>query len=511
MTDPTGIAEKLKPHARVPNKPVLACWMGGSSVAAGEAILNDAGIPTFKYPDTAARVFNYMAQYSYNLRGLYETPVMPDAVEGIPDREAAARLLESARSEGRTLLTEFESKRLLALYGIPTIDTRIAATEDDAIRHAEAIGFPVVLKLHSTVITHKTDVGGVQLNLRDVDAVRRAYARIAEGVNRAGQSNAFHGVTVQPMAKLDGYELIVGSSLDPQFGPVLLFGSGGMLVEVYKDRALALAPLTTTLAERMMEQTRIYKALLGVRGRPPVDMDALKKLVVRFGQLVVEQRLIKEIDINPLLASHEQMTALDARVVLHGPEVGESELPRPAIHPYPQRYMGPWVRQDGEEMRIRPIRAEDEPKMVRFHGTLSEDSVYLRYASLLKLSQRVAHERLARICFIDYERQIALVAERRDPGSDDSRIIAVARLTKVYGTNDAEFALLVSDAYQRRGIGTDMLRQLIEIGRDEGLDRITADILLQNTGMQHVCRKLGFELVRNADPDDPMMKAVKRL
>jgi acetyltransferase len=169
------------------------------------------------------------------------------------------------------------------------------------------------------------------------------------------------------------------------------------------------------------------------------------------------------------------------------------------------------VRQDGEEMRIRPIRAEDEPKMVRFHGTLSEDSVYLRYASLLKLSQRVAHERLARICFIDYERQIALVAERRDPGSDDSRIIAVARLTKVYGTNDAEFALLVSDAYQRRGIGTDMLRQLIEIGRDEGLDRITADILLQNTGMQHVCRKLGFELVRNADPDDPMMKAVKRL
>ena len=511
MTDPTGIAEKLKSHARVPGKPVLACWMGGSSVVAGEAILNDAGIPTFRYPDTAARVFNYMAQYSYNLRGLYETPTLAEAEEGIPDRTAASELIETARAEGRTLLTEYESKRLLELYGIQTVETRIAATEEEAVREAEAIGYPVVLKLHSTIITHKTDVGGVQLDLQNAEAVRAAFARIRQGVEKVGQPDAFLGVTVQRMAKLDGYELIIGSSLDVQFGPVILFGSGGQLVEVYRDRALALAPLTTTLAERMMEQTRIYKALLGVRGRPPVDVEELKKLIVRFGQLVVEQRMIKEIDINPLLASHEHLIALDARVVLHEPDVVEEDLPRLAIHPYPQRYAGTWTTEDGEEIRIRPIRAEDEPMMVAFHESLSENSVYLRYASLLKLSQRVAHERLSQICFIDYERQIALVAERRDSVSGETQIIAVARLTKIYGTNDAEFALLISDAHQRRGIGTNMLRRLIDIGREEGLDRIMADILVQNVPMQHVCRKLGFDIVRNTDSEDPMLKAVKRL
>ncbi len=511
MTDSTAIAEKLKSHARVPDKPVLACWMGGSSVAAGEAILNDAGIPTFKYPDTAARIFNYMARYSYNLRGIYETPMMADSEEGVPDRDAASALIDSVRREGRTLLTEYESKRLLTLYGIPTVETRIATSVDDAVREAAEIGYPVVLKLHSTTITHKTDVDGVHLNLRDEDAVRTAFDRIRQGVAAAGHADAFEGVTVQPMAKLDGYEIIIGSSLDEQFGPVILFGSGGQLVEVYRDRALSLAPLTTTLAERMMEQTKIYEALKGVRGRPPVDLDELKKMIVRFSQMTVEHRRIKEIDINPLLASHERLIALDARVVLHEPDIDDADLPRPAIHPYPQRYMQPWTSPDGEELIIRPIRAEDEPLMVDFHETLSESSVYLRYASLLKLSQRVAHERLAQICFIDYERQIALVAERRNPETGEPQIIAVGRLTKIFGTNDAEFALVVSDAYQRRGIGTEILRRLVSIGRDDKLDRITADILLENVPMQQVSRKLGFDLVRNTDEGDPMLKAVLNL
>ena len=227
----------------------------------------------------------------------------------------------------------------------------------------------------------------------------------------------FQGVTVQPMVKLDGYELIIGSSLDPQFGPVLLFGTGGQLVEVFKDRSLGLPPLNTTLARRMMEQTRIITALKGVRGRRPVDLAALEQLLVRFSYLVVEQPWIKELDINPLLASPDRLLALDARVIVHGPEVQDAEILRPAIRPYPTQYVSSWTAKDGMPLVIRPIRPEDEPLLVQFHGTLSDRSVVLRYFHVMTLSTRVAHERLTRICFIDYDREMALVAERQDPQS----------------------------------------------------------------------------------------------
>ncbi len=268
MTDPTRTAEQLQPYAQSLGKPVIANWMGGRDVEPGELLLNRMNIPTFPYPDTAARVFDYMAHYSENLRALYETP-MPavDENNDVVDRERAAGIIRSVRDSGRTILTEFESKQLLTCYGIPTVDTRIARTEDEAVNAANAIGYPVVLKIHSETITHKTDVGGVQLNLADARAVRTAYNAIAESVKAKARAEDFLGVTVQPMARTEGYELILGSSIDPQFGPVLLFGLGGQLVEVFKDRALGIPPLTTTLARRMMEQTRIYKALEG-RTRP---------------------------------------------------------------------------------------------------------------------------------------------------------------------------------------------------------------------------------------------------
>ncbi len=312
MTDPTLTAEQLKPHATSTGKPILASWMGGAEVAGGNMILNRASIPTFPYPDTAAQVFDYMWRYSSNLRSLYETP-LPSLELGKdgPDLARASKLIETARQSGRTILTEVESKQLLAAYGIPTVETRVATSETEAVTCAEEIGYPVVLKLFSETITHKTDVGGVQLNLSGVDAVRRAYRAIEAAVRDKVGAEHFLGVTVQPMIPLDGYELILGSSLDPQFGPVLLFGSGGQLVEVYRDRALALPPLTTTLARRMMEQTRVFTALEGVRGRPPVDLAALEQLLVRFSYLVVEQRQVKEIDINPLLASTGRLLALE--------------------------------------------------------------------------------------------------------------------------------------------------------------------------------------------------------
>jgi acetyltransferase len=216
------------------------------------------------------------------------------------------------------------------------------------------------------------------------------------------------------MSKLEGYELILGSSIDPQFGPVLLFGLGGSLVEVFKDRALALPPLNTTLARRMMEQTRIYKALQGVRGRKPVDMQALELLMVHFSELIAEQPLIKELDINPLLASPERLLALDARVVIYEPDVSQASLPALAIRPYPEHYVTTWTTRNGLPVTIRPVRPEDEIPLVRFHETLSDRTVYLRYLGPVMLDERVTHDRLARICHCDYDREITLIVEHED-------------------------------------------------------------------------------------------------
>ncbi len=497
MTDPTQIAEQLKPYAQKAGKPVFASWMGGSETKTGETLLNRASIPTYPYPDDAARLFNLMWQYSYNLSGIYETPILPSSEETGPDRALAQQMIETARKAGRTILTELESKQLLAAYNIPIVHTGVAKTEENAVNWANSLGYPVVLKLFSETITHKTDVGGVQLNLTDEEAVRWAYNTIKSTVTEKVGAEHFLGVTVQEMVRQDGaYELIVGSIVDPQFGPVLVFGSGGQLVEVFKDRAIALPPLNTTLARRMIEQTQIYKALKGVRGRQAIDLAELEQIMVRFSQLVIEQRWIKEIDINPLQASSDQLIALDARIILHDLDVEENQLPKTAICPYPRQYVTPWQLNDGTPITIRPIRPEDEPLIVQFHQTLSEESVYLRYFSLMKLSRRIAHERLTRICFIDYDREMALVADYKNPQTGEHEILGVARLSKMHGINEGEFAMLISDPYQRRGLGTELLKRIIHVGRQEKLTRITADILAENVPMQKVAEKVGFHLER---------------
>jgi len=507
MTDPTQIAEKLRPYAKLDGKPILASWMGGVESSAGEDILNNAGIPTFPYPDTAVKVFEYMWHYTYNLRGLYETPV-PALEADSSARAQACALIAGVRASGRTILTEAESKQLLALYGVPTVQTLVASTPDEAAQFAGKIGYPVVLKLHSETITHKTDVGGVQLNLANEAAVRRAWTAIETGVREKAGPGHFQGVTVQPMVSRDGYELIVGSSIDAQFGPVLLFGSGGVMVEVYKDRALALPPLNTTLARRMMEQTKVFTALQGIRGRKPVSLEELDQLLVRFSRLVVEQPWIKEIDINPLMASPERLLALDARVIVYDQSTREQDLPRTAIRPYPVQYAGTWTTKDGTQINIRPIRPEDEPLMVEFHHRLSERSVYFRYFHLLNLSQRTAHERLTRMCFIDYDRGMALVAERENPDGGHE-LLGIGRLTRVHGTADAEMAVLVSDDFQGRGLGSELIAQLIKIAKQEKIGRITADILAENRSMQRVCERLGFQL--KYDPDDATVKVEMHL
>ncbi|HFQ94179.1 MAG TPA: GNAT family N-acetyltransferase, partial [Anaerolineae bacterium] len=410
------------------------------------------------------------------------------------------QMIETARADGRTLLTERESKRVLDAYGIPTIATRLARTVDEAVQIAGEMGYPVVLKLNSAAIAHKAEVGGVRLDLAAPEEVRHAWQSMQEMVAQKRSPADFQGATVQPMLQLNrGYELILGSAPDPQFGPTLLFGAGGALAELLRDTVAGLPPLTTTLARRMMERTRIFKALLGGYGRPPVDLETLEAILVRFSYLVAFQPWIREIDINPLFVSADRVVALDARMVLYGPDARKDDLPRLAIRPYPIRYVRPYTSKKGVQYTIRPILPEDEPKVAQFHATLSERSVYLRYFRAINLDARIQHEQLARICFIDYDRDMALAAERRNPDTGEEEIVALGRITKAHTANEAEFAIIVSDDQQGQGLGTELLRRLLEYARDEGVARVVAYILAENRGMLAVSEKLGFQFQRDGE------------
>ncbi|MEX1317099.1 MAG: GNAT family N-acetyltransferase [Synechococcaceae cyanobacterium] len=434
MTDPTTTAQRLRELAAGSGKPLLASWMGGDEVAAGVAILNAAGIATNPYPDAAARLFNALWRFSYTLRGLYETPAL------LPESDDAAGLSAADHAAGRRVLEQAQA------------EGRELLSAQEAKQVLASYGIPVA----------------------DPRPAPSAAASPGE------------------------LELIVGSSIDSQFGPVIQFGSGGSLAEVYHDCAVGLPPLNTTLARRLMEQTRVYRALQGMRGGPPADLEELERLLVRLSQLVLEQPAIREIGINPLLVRPgdrlRPLEVLDARILIQPVAGATCHLPRPAIRPYPSQYVRPWRLRDGTAVTIRPIRPEDEPLLVAFHRGLSEESVYTRYFHMASLSHRIAHERLVRICFSDYERELALVVDRRDPASGEHRLLAVGRLSRLHERNDAEFSLLIGDAHQHQGLGTALLGQLLRAGREEGIDRVTAEILHENGAMQRVCRRLGFQL-----------------
>ncbi|MCL4508208.1 MAG: bifunctional acetate--CoA ligase family protein/GNAT family N-acetyltransferase [Chloroflexi bacterium] len=493
MTDPTRTAEALVQVARGNQKPVLASWMGGGLVAPSVSTLNAASIPTFDHPDEAAKAFTAMWRYSDHLRSLYETPVLTPPTSPTSDPATIRGWLSEARRAGRTVLTENESKRLLQAYGITTVPTALANTAEQAVAHAELIGYPVVLKLHSSKITHKTDVGGVELHLISAETVTTAFHRIKSVVTSQLGTEAFEGVTVQKMVKHWGVELVIGSTVDAQFGPVVLFGAGGQLVEIWQDRALGLPPLNSTLAHRQIEQTKIYRALRNVRGHGPADLQALTVMLVRFSQFVATERAIREVDVNPIVLTDDGPLALDARVVLYPTEALEEDLPPLAIRPYPQHYSGVWRLRDGNSVEIRPIRPEDESLMRAFHETLSEQSIYLRFFHLMSFEQRVAHERLIRRCFIDYDREIALVADHREEDGGHA-ILGIGRIVKARMQPEAEFSLLVSDRYQAQGLGTELLLRLIAIARSEGLERLTGDILMENIAMRRISAELGFSL-----------------
>lgn len=502
MTEPEQAAGLVRKAAETIKKPLIASWMGGSRMQLAANVLNEARIPTFEYPDAAARSFAYMWRYTSYLHALYETPVFAgDLPKDGPRR--VAEIIAGAVAKDRTILTEHESKQVLAAYELPVTLSTLASSADEAVAAAELIGYPVVLKLNSETVTHKSDRGGVQLDLKNAEGVRSGFAKI----QGAFADGSFQGVTVQPMVSTAGYELILGSSTDPQFGPVLVFGLGGQLVEVLRDNAHALPPLTTTLARRMMENTRILQALKGVRGRKPVDLVKLEELLVRFSELVVENPRIAEIEINPLLASEQGFIALDARVILHPATMRDAELPRPAIRPYPSQYISNWQTHDGTSFTLRPIRPDDEPLMVDFHHQLSENSVYMRFFLPLKLDFRVSHERLFTKCFIDYDREIGLVAEYADE-EGARRIAGIARLIRKHSGNSAEVAFLIADKFQNRGLGTHMLDITIQIARKEGISTLEGATLSDNFNMKEMFIKAGFHF---APPEDGVASAELQL
>lgn len=510
MTDPTKTAKILAQYKSQIQKPLLASWMGGESVDPGRAVLKNAGIPVFNYPDRASRIFYYMWKYSHNLESLYKTPVLAEdgaEWEGSVDADILPSLTASADRENRTVLTEEESKKLLEAYGLPVVTTRMASNPDEAAALAREMGYPVVLKLYSKTITHKSDVGGVQLDLKNDQDVRLAFSRIESEVTRRAGREHFMGVTVQRMIRQDGTELILGSTVDAQLGPILLFGAGGRLVEVLEDHALGLPPLNSTLARRLIEQTAIYKILKGVRGKASVDFAKLEQILVRFSRLVAEARRFREIEINPLLASSEGFVALDARAVLYPADTPVEKRPRLAIRPYPERYSWDWTSAKGLRFKIRPMRPEDEPMVVKFHYTLSEESVRNRYFGPFRLDVRTSHERLVRVCQNDYDRDIALAAILEKKGQP-SQIMGVGRLSGLH-SKDPEFSLIITDTMQHQGLGSKLLQSLIEIARCEKARSIQADILSDNRTMQHLCQRMGFTILEK--PGAPTVRAELKL
>jgi acetyltransferase len=494
MTDPTETARKLLPLSRSGQKPILASWMGGAEVREGRRVLNMAGFPIFDSPEAAIQAFLHMVQFRRNQELLYETPEAVSAQDRF-DPQQVRSIIEGARKQNRTLLTETEAKEALAAYRIPVTPTIDCKTPDEAIAAARRVGFPVVLKLLSKTITHKSDVGGVQLDLGDESAVRHAYAAIQEKLAELGKSDAFEGVTVQPMIRAKGRELIIGSSIDRQFGPVILFGAGGTLVEIFKDSALALPPLNRALARRLMERTLIHRALLGARGMASVNMAELESLLVCFSQLVADFPEIAEIDINPLLASPEKIVALDARILLMPAETPENARPRLAIRPYPNRYVTPIKLRDGTDLLLRPIRPEDEPLITAFHAGHSEHTLRMRFFGLVRVLTR---ENLIRLCHLDYEREIALVAiDQREGGP---QIAGVSRYYLRPEIGEAEFAIVIGDAWQRRGLGSLLMRRLIEIAKDQGVKRLVCQLLAENDGMNRLMTSLGFRIEHTSDP-----------
>ena len=505
MTNPTATAKELGELAGQTRKPILAAWLGGGSMREGAQILARAGVACYGTPDGAVQAFMTLVAYARNLEALYETPLEMPVEFPLDRRELKSRFAALVPAEGDTL-SEAASKTLLAAYGIPVTLPVPAADADTAARVAAQVGYPVVLKLDSPDITHKSDVGGVALDLADAAAVRAAFERIVAGARAARPGTRVSGVTVQRMARArDALELIVGARQDPVFGTVLLVGMGGVTAEILRDRALGLPPLNERLARRMLESLRSWPLLEGYRGRPGVDLRLLIETLMRVSYLVADYPEIRELDVNPLLVTPGEVVALDARIILDRERLAHPGRPYAhlALRPYPEELERHVALPDGERLLLRPIRPEDEPHWMAMLAACSRETIYMRFRYMF---QWATHEAAARYCFTDYDREIAIVAEREN--GEEPRLVGVGRLVAEPEHEAAEYAVLVSDAWQNRGLGGVLTDTCEEIARGWGLKRMEAQTTADNPRMLALFRKRGYTI----EPDEEgLMKVAKAL
>jgi acetyltransferase len=488
LADTAEVAAALVDLIREKPIPIITSWVGGGNMQTGRDIFNQAGIPTFDTPERAVRAFMDIYRFSKNIEMLQQIPSrFPRELKF--DRKKAKDIIQAGLETKNRLLTEMEAKELLSAYGIPVDPMESAVDKEEAVNKAEAMGFPVVLKINSRDITHKSDANGVLLDLKNESEVRNAFDRIIKNAQAYSPNARIDGVAIQPMRKRPDYELILGAKQDRDFGPVILFGMGGILTEVLEDRAIALPPLNRLLAKRLMEGTKVYRLLQGYRDIPPARIPLLEEILIRLAQLVTDFSEIAELDINPLFVNEKNACAIDARVLLK-----PSQTPAPlhlVISPYPDQLEERTRTKTGIDIFVRPIRPEDAPLLVELFESLSPKSVYRRFFTPMK---RLPHSMLARFTQIDYDRHIALVALSVSKSKES--MLGVSRVIMERNQKVAEFSVIVSDPWQGKGIGAALLQRCLAIAKDRGIEKVMGTVLAENTQMLALGKKLGFTINR---------------
>ncbi len=490
MTNVTTTAKAIGELAEGTKKPILAAWVGSATMREGIDILNEKGAAAYQTPEQAIRAFMTLVSYSRNLQTLYETP-RDMTVRFDLDRDRLRNEFREVFRNGGPVLSEEASKHIIRAYGIPVTTPLKASTAEKAVLVSEKTGYPVVMKIDSANITHKTEAGGVELDLKNGEEVRAAYDRMMGRVNEKTPGSEITGVTVQPMAVFEnGLELILGIKKDPLFGPVIMTGMGGMAAELYRDRALGFPPLNERLGRQMLESLKMWPLLKGYRGKPGADIDRLLEILVRLSYLAADYPEILELDINPLLISDKKAVALDARIIIDPSETLPGEhSSHMVLRPYPDQYVVKKTLKDGTEVTLRPIKPEDEQRWMDMLASCSRETIYSRFRYFF---QWVSHEVASRYCYIDYDREMAIVAELEKDGVRE--LIGVGRMIADPGLESAEYAVLIVDDWQEKELGTALTNYCLEIASEWNLKTVTAQTSTENRRMVSVFKKLGFEI-----------------
>ena len=505
MTKPLESAQALIELADTHSKPLLTCWMGEAQVEESRRAFTKAHRPHFRTPEPAVEVFSHLSAYYRNQKLLMQMPG-PFSHHIEPDVESARLIIEGAMQEHRKVLNEMESKALLSAFHIPVARTMVAHSPTEALLIAQQLGFPVAMKVNSPDITHKSDAGGVMLNLRNAHEVRAAYQHIIDNVQQNRPNAKVEGIAIEPMVvKPNGRELMIGVTSDPVFGPVITFGAGGTTVEIMGDRAVALPPLNRFLVRELIGETRISRMLGHFRNLQPANIEALEDVLLRVSEMVCELPLLREMDINPLILDEHGALAADARVMVEYRQPSADRYAHMAIYPYPTHLVSPWQMADGTDVVIRPIRPEDADLVKRFVHDLSEETKYFRFMNSV---QELTEEMLARLTQLDYSREMALVAVTSDEEAETE--LGVARYSINPDGESCEFALVVADKITGKGLGQKLMVSLMEAARSVGLASIEGEVLSHNHNMLKLMTRLGFT-IRPSSEDAGIMRVSKRL